>query len=102
MQRISVNDLYAKLDQFLLIDVREQWEWEIARIEDAVHIPLKDIPLKINELDPSHLIAVMCHHGVRSARAGGFLLSHGFSNVFNVEGGIDAWSKEIDPLVPLY
>ena len=102
MQSISVQELSERRKHFLVLDVRERWEWEIAHLEGAVHIPLKDIGVKINELDPSCLIAVMCHHGVISDRVGDFLLQRGFSSVYNVEGGIDAWSREIDHSVPVY
>ncbi len=102
MESISVQELHEQFGHFLLLDVREKWEWDIAHVLGAVHIPLKDIHIRINELNPEHSIAVMCHHGVRSARAIDFLLQQGFTNVYNVVGGIDAWAREIDPSVPLY
>lgn len=102
MQSISVKKLHEQFGHFILLDVREKWEWDIACIAGSVHVPLKDIPTKINELDQNHSIAVICHHGGRSARAAAFLLQHGFTIVYNVDGGIDAWAREIDPSVPLY
>ncbi len=102
MQSISVKKLYEQFEHFLVLDVREKWEWDIAHVDGAVHLPLKDIPSRINELDPARQIAVMCHHGGRSGRAADFLLQHGFATVYNVDGGIDAWSREINPSVPLY
>ncbi len=102
MQSISVQKLHDQLEHFALLDVREKWEWDIAHIPGSIHIPLKDIAARIGELDQNCAIAVVCHHGGRSAKAAAFLLQHEFSNVYNVSGGIDAWSREIDPSVPLY
>lgn len=102
MQSISVQDLHRQLKIFSLIDVREQWEWDIGHIHKSIHIPLKDLILKNRALDRNCPIAVICHHGVRSAKAVDALLQYGFLNVYNVKGGIEAWSREIDPTVPLY
>ena len=87
---------------FLLLDVREPFEFEMARIEGANLIPLGELPGRVGELDPEKEIFVFCHSGVRSGRAAEFLRSAGFSKVANVTGGIDAWSEEIDPDVPRY
>lgn len=102
MPSISVHELHKNLETLHLIDVRESWEWDIAHIFGASHIPLGDLLSNIDTLDKDRSTAVICHHGVRSAKAVGILLQHGFSAVYNVTGGIDAWSKEIDPSVPLY
>lgn len=102
MESISVQKLHEQFKSFLVLDIREKWEWDIARIADSVHIPLKDLPARVNELDQKCLIAVICHHGGRSARATDFLLQHGFSTVYNVSGGIDAWSREINSSVLQY
>lgn len=102
MQSISVKKLYEQFEHFMVIDVREKWEWDIACISASVHIPLKDLPAKFSELDQNRTIAVICHHGSRSANAAAFLLQHGLTNVYNVVGGIDAWTREFDPSVSLY
>ena len=102
MQSISVKKLYEQFEHFMVIDVREKWEWDIACISGSVHMPLKDLPAKISELDQNRTVAVICHHGSRSARAAAFLLQHGFTTVYNVVGGIDAWAREINPSVSLY
>lgn len=102
MQTITAKTLHEQFTDFLVIDVREKWEWEVAHIKGTTLIPLKDLPLKITDLDKASDIAVLCHHGSRSARAVAFLLQQGFTAVYNVAGGIDAWSKSVDPLVPLY
>ncbi|MEX2124418.1 MAG: rhodanese-like domain-containing protein [Woeseia sp.] len=90
-----------------LIDVREAWELEIARVEATAtmpitHIPMTEIPARYSELQPAQPVAVLCHSGGRSARVAGFLVQQGFSRVANVRGGIDAWSSDHDPSIPRY
>ena len=86
----------------VLLDVREHDELEVAAVTEARHIPMREIPARIGELDRTLPLVVMCHSGGRSRRVTEFLLSNGFLNVFNLRGGIDAWSTEIDPQVPRY
>jgi rhodanese-related sulfurtransferase len=86
----------------LLLDVREPWEWETARIEGAQHIPMRDVPARLGELDPGREVVAICHHGGRSRQVGMFLEKNGFSSVHNLTGGVDAWSRTVDPAVPLY
>jgi rhodanese-related sulfurtransferase len=71
-------------------------------VAEARHIPMREIPARIDEIDRRVPLVVMCHSGGRSRRVAEFLLSNGFLNVFNLRGGIDAWSTEIDPQVPRY
>ena len=87
-----------------LIDVREPEEWEACRISGAELIPLSQWPQLATEklADKDEPLLMQCHHGGRSARATGYLLGQGYTNVRNVAGGIDAWSIEIDPSVPRY
>jgi len=87
-----------------LIDVRESDEWATARIPGAELLPLSQWPaIAIEKLtDKSAPLLIQCHHGSRSARAAGWLIEQGFTNVTNVAGGIDAWSAQIDPSVPRY
>ncbi len=102
---ISVRQLQAKLEaheSFVLLDVREPYEFEIARIDGAKLIPLGELSARQNEIDREAEIVIHCHSGVRSARAVQVLQEAGFSRVFNLAGGIDAWSEEIDPNVPRY
>lgn len=102
---ISVTDLKARIDKgdgLVLLDVREDWEYSLAKIEGSVLIPLGTLPNSLDKLDPKTEIVAYCHHGMRSADATGFLLQQGFSNVKNLVGGIDAWSLQIDPKVPRY
>jgi sulfur-carrier protein adenylyltransferase/sulfurtransferase len=102
---ISAHELKRKLDAheaFELIDVREPFEYEIARIDGAKLIPLAEIGERTEELQRERPIVVHCHSGTRSAQAVRLLQQRGFSNVYNLEGGIDAWSDQIDPSVPKY
>ena len=101
---ISVQDLKAKLDQkdvFVLLDVREPHEYEIAKIEGSTLIPLGKLPERLGELDKGAKLIVHCKMGGRSARAVQLLREHGF-DATNVAGGINAWSESIDPSVPQY
>lgn len=86
----------------VLLDVREPWELATAHIAGCVAIPMRDIPARSEELDDEAPIVCICHHGARSANVAMFLESRGFKNVFNLQGGIDAWSRQVDPKVPLY
>ncbi|HXU34562.1 MAG TPA: molybdopterin-synthase adenylyltransferase MoeB [Thermoanaerobaculia bacterium] len=86
----------------VVLDVRTPQEYQIARIEGAVLIPLQELPDRLNELDTAAMIVAQCHGGVRSAQAVHFLRQHGFAKTRNLAGGIDAWSVEVDPTVPRY
>jgi adenylyltransferase/sulfurtransferase len=85
-----------------LIDVREPSEFEIGRIDGAKLIPLGEIPERTDELHREQTLIVHCHSGRRSAQAVRLLKQRCFANVYNLEGGIDAWSDLIDPAVPRY
>jgi len=102
---VSVQELKRKLDArepIQLIDVREPFESEIARIDNARLIPLGELPGRLNQLEHESYTVVHCHTGKRSAQAVQLLRGAGFQNVFNLEGGIDRWSDEIDPTVQKY
>jgi len=102
---ISVHDLKRKRDAreaIQLIDVREPFEFEIARIDGAKLIPLGQLANRLHELKQNGHTVVHCHTGMRSAQAVQMLRQTGFTNVYNLEGGIDAWANEIDPAVQKY
>jgi molybdopterin/thiamine biosynthesis adenylyltransferase/rhodanese-related sulfurtransferase len=102
---MSPHELKRRMDArepFELIDVREPFEYEIARIDGAKLIPLGEIGERLSELQRERPIIVHCHSGKRSAQAVELLQQHGFTKVYNLEGGIDAWSDQIDPNVPKY
>src|SRR5216117_3796363 len=103
--RMSAHELKQKMDAreaFELIDVREPFEYEIAPIDGAKLIPLAEIGERTGELQREQPIVVHCHSGTRSAQAVRLLQQRGFSNVYKLEGGIDAWSDQIDPTVAKY
>jgi rhodanese-related sulfurtransferase len=85
-----------------LLDVREHDELAVAAVQGAVHIPMREVPARLAELDPAKPLVVMCHSGGRSRRVAEFLKGKGFPNVFNLTGGIDAWSTQLDSRVPRY
>jgi len=87
----------------MLLDVREPWEYDIAHIEGSTLIPMNEIPGRaFNELDEEANILVLCHHGARSLSVANWLRGQGFEKAQSVAGGIDAWSRSIDPHVPRY
>jgi adenylyltransferase/sulfurtransferase len=86
----------------VVIDVREPHEYEIARIDGARLIPLSELPGRLGEIDGRAEIVTHCHHGQRSLRALELLKGAGFSRVRSLQGGIDAWSVDVDPEVPRY
>ena len=90
----------------LLLDVREPPEWQAASVRPAgaelLLMPMHNIPARVADLDPDRPVAVLCHHGGRSMQVAMFLAQHGFERVDNVAGGIDAWSRDVDPSVPRY
>jgi rhodanese-related sulfurtransferase len=88
-------------ESFVLLDVRESWERDIASIPRSTHIPMGEIPQRYGELPIDGHIVVMCHHGGRSAQVTGWLRQKGF-HASNLQGGIDAWSARIDSSVPRY
>ena len=92
----------AERDHVVLLDVREHEELDRAALAFARHIPMTQVPTRIDELDSESTIVVMCHSGMRSMRVASFLASQGFSNVFNLAGGIDAWACEVDSSIPRY
>lgn len=85
-----------------LIDVREDWELEICAVDGAVHIPMGTVPDRLGELPKDRPIVVLCHHGGRSAHVTMFLRRQGFDQAINLEGGIDAWARRIDPSMKVY
>src|SRR5215510_8834432 len=99
----SVKQLSQREERFSLLDVRERWEFETASIEGAKLMPMGDVPSRAHqELDPEDHIVVYCHHGVRSMNVTAWLRQQGFEKAQSMAGGIDAWSRAVDPKVPTY
>lgn len=92
----------AALRGALFLDVREPFEWDICRIGGSTLLPLGLLPARADSLPRDRTLVVLCHHGVRSARAAAFLRAAGFPRVYNLAGGIDRWAREIDPSMNRY
>ena len=94
----------------IVLDVREPWELQTASVQadgfTVLPVPMREIPGRVAELLESlgadHPIACLCHHGMRSLQVANYLTQSGFTEVVNLQGGIDAWSRQTDPSVPLY
>ncbi len=103
---IGPEELKALLEDnsdVVVLDVREPWEFETAKIAGSKHIPMGDIPARFHqELDPEKRVVVVCHHGVRSMNATAWLRQQGFGKVQSLRGGIDRWAKQIDASVGVY
>lgn len=103
---ITVDDLKARLaagDAPLLLDVREPWEFQTAHLPNSTLVPMNEVPGRaFSELDEDQPIAVLCHHGARSLSVANWLRQQGFSRAQSVAGGIDLWSRVIDPSIPRY
>src|SRR5213594_2634439 len=105
MDEISPQDLKARLtgsDRPFLLDVRQDWETRLCRLENAVHIPIEEIELRADELNADDQIVVYCHQGVRSAAVADYLRQRGFKNVKNHLGGLDYWARTVDPAMRRY
>jgi rhodanese-related sulfurtransferase len=105
VRQISVQELQARRqrgEQPLVLDVREDWELQLASIPDVLHVPMNQVPERLAELSRDAETIVMCHAGGRSMRVAQFLVSQGFGNVANLSGGITAWSELVDATVPRY
>ena len=104
---ISTAELAAKIAEgkhadVVLLDVRETWEYATASIEGSLLVPMGEIPARMQELDPEAHIVTICHSGVRSMNVAVWLRNQGFEKVQSLSGGIDSWSREVDPSVPRY
>lgn len=106
VKQLAVQEVHQKITQgekFKLVDVREQNEYDICRIEGSILIPLSEFQTRAEEeLNQDEEIVIHCHHGGRSQQACEYLVSQGYQNVSNVKGGIHAWSVEVDPKVKQY
>lgn len=109
MRQVTVTEAQHLIDGArppLLLDVREPWEFEAAAIRlpgtRTLNMPMNQVPRRVAELDPAQPILCICHHGMRSAQVVAFLERAGFDSVYNLAGGIDAWSVQVDPAVPRY
>ncbi|MBL0939007.1 MAG: HesA/MoeB/ThiF family protein [Gemmatimonadaceae bacterium] len=102
LSAIEVAALLASDTPPVLLDVREPWEFDTAHVAGSTLVPLNTLPSAISALNPQQSYAVLCHHGMRSEMAANWLAQQGFVSLINVAGGIDAWSRTVDPSVPRY
>lgn len=105
MRHFSPQDLadYLKDNQPLLLDVREPWEYATCKLQDSQLVPMRQVPAHAETLDSHQEIVVICHHGIRSKAVCEYLEQQlGFAQLINLEGGVDAWAKQIDPDMALY
>lgn len=105
VRSISVQELKQKMDAqelLTLVDVREPWEYDVAQISGSLLIPLGELETRLTELPRHGIVVMQCHSGMRSEEGARVLQNAGFANVYNLEGGIEAWSRDVDPTVPRY
>ncbi len=98
----QLKEMLAGKNPPLLLDVRDQWEYDVAHLEGARLLPLDDLQVLAFDLPRDREIVVYCHHGMRSAAAVSFLIHNQYTNVKNLSGGIDRWARELDPEMPRY
>jgi adenylyltransferase/sulfurtransferase len=98
----EVAALLTGEDAPTIIDVREPWEYDLVHVPASTLIPLSTLAARASSLDPSRSYALLCHHGMRSETAANWLMQHGFTRLINIDGGIDAWSMDVDPSLPRY
>ena len=104
-KEIDVQTLKSKLDDnddFILIDVREDQELKVCKIDRAIHIPMGVVPARLNDIDSDKPVVVMCKSGGRSAQVCQYLNENGYSNIYNLNGGITSWALEIDSTMATY
>ena len=106
LQVAQLQDFVAAHPGVVLLDVREPWEVQRARIDlpgaMSLHMPMQQIPARLAELEPAQPVVCICHHGARSAQVVAFLQRQGHAQVYNLAGGVDAWSTQVDSAVPRY
>jgi rhodanese-related sulfurtransferase len=107
MRQLAPSELKTWLDDParanpLLLDVREGWEYERCHLDGATLLPMSTLQARLGELDPARETVVICHHGVRSFHVARFLEQHGFSQIINLSGGVDAWARDVDRAMPTY
>jgi len=106
MRQMTVTELHDFLRSAettpLLLDVREPHEYVYCRIEGSINMPMNSVPSRLDDIDRDAEIITICHHGMRSAAVADFLIGQGYRKVANLQGGVDAWSRLVDPNLPRY
>ena len=98
----ELNDYLKSGGQPVLLDVREQWEFDYCRIDGSTLIPMGQIPTRLDDIDPAAETILICHHGIRSRQVAYYLETQGFDDVVNLEGGVERWAQEVDPSMKQY
>lgn len=107
MEQITPPQLKAWLDDGgradpVLLDVREPWEFETCHLAGAKLMPMRSVPASVDQLDRDAEIVVICHHGGRSFQVAMFLEQQGFRHLYNLNGGVEGWARQVDPAMPRY
>lgn len=106
MQQLSAQQLQTILNDessiHYLLDVREQHEFDYCHITGSHHIPMQTIPNRLDDLPKDCPIVTICHHGMRSQQVAQFLLQQGFTDIINLQGGVNAWAADVDSTMPTY
>jgi rhodanese-related sulfurtransferase len=105
IEHLTPQEMVARLASDvppIVIDVRETWEYEIAHVPNSTLVPLNTLPGYADGLDRGATYALLCHHGMRSEMAARWMAQHGFTHLINIDGGIDAWSTDVDPSLSRY
>ncbi|MBZ5526656.1 MAG: rhodanese [Acidobacteriia bacterium] len=103
--QITPQELKQRLEhgeKFLLVDVREQWEYDLCRLQGATLVPLKTLPANLPIVEGAAEVICYCHHGIRSLDAASWLRKQGIEGARSLAGGIERWSREVDPQVSRY
>jgi rhodanese-related sulfurtransferase len=106
VRQVTARELSALLESDAprpqLLDVREPWELAICRLDGITHIPMRQVPGALDQLDPRRPVVVICHHGIRSQQVALYLDHQGFRQVLNLQGGVDAWARDVDTAMHTY
>lgn len=98
----ALDALRAEQRPLAVLDVREDWELDICRIDGSIDIPLGELPRRVEQLPTDRPIVVICHHGMRSMQATQWLRARGYGNAINLTGGVDAYARRVDPRMAVY
>jgi rhodanese-related sulfurtransferase len=95
-------DAYLQNAEPLLVDVREPWEFDICQLPGSINIPMAQIPQHLENIRQANECVMICHHGIRSMNVIQYLLQQKIEHLINLDGGVDAWAREVDSNMPLY
>lgn len=98
----AFHEMREKSEKLWILDVRQPWETDICAFKDSVHLPLASLPGGVDRIPREGPVVVVCHHGIRSKHAVSWLRANGFDNAINLNGGIDAWARQMDPTMATY